>query len=186
MGGNGEAVSHKGGFIGTRNVPAGPGGGCVKTGPFAGLNVTLGPLMPTMDTALKIPSNPQRDGYGYNPRCLRRDVNNYFVTQYIRATDLSDHITSNPTIGKFQDTLQNDVGTKAAIHSSGHFSIWGDPGGDVYVSPAEPTFWLHHGQLDRHWWMWANYLDTEVKTRVSQYEGISSAILPEYNSTIDF
>ena len=34
MGGNGEAVSHKGGFIG-RQIPAGPGGGCVKTGPFA-------------------------------------------------------------------------------------------------------------------------------------------------------
>jgi tyrosinase len=35
MGGNGEAVKHAGGFIG-RQVPAGPGGGCVKTGPFAG------------------------------------------------------------------------------------------------------------------------------------------------------
>lgn len=33
MGGNGEAVKHAGGFM---NFPAGPGGGCVKTGPFAG------------------------------------------------------------------------------------------------------------------------------------------------------
>ena len=34
MGGNGEYVAHKGGFVG-RQIPAGPGGGCVKTGPFA-------------------------------------------------------------------------------------------------------------------------------------------------------
>jgi tyrosinase len=35
MGGNGDAVSHKGGQIGYFNVPAGPGGGCVTKGPFA-------------------------------------------------------------------------------------------------------------------------------------------------------
>lgn len=33
MGGNGEAVKHSGGMMGW---PAGPGGGCVKTGPFGG------------------------------------------------------------------------------------------------------------------------------------------------------
>lgn len=37
MGGNGESVKHKGGYLGMAfvNVPAGKGGGCVKTGPFA-------------------------------------------------------------------------------------------------------------------------------------------------------
>jgi hypothetical protein len=43
--------------------------------------------------------------------------------------------------------------------------------GDVYVSPGEPVFWLHHGQLDRHWWMWANYLADRVKSRTAMYEG---------------
>ncbi|ORY12393.1 hypothetical protein BCR34DRAFT_299575 [Clohesyomyces aquaticus] len=170
MGGNGDPVTHKGMNMG-RVVPPGPGGGCVTTGPFANTTIHLGPLMSTMDPALKIKSNPRSDGYGDNPRCLRRDVNTFFTKQFLRPVDLSDHITTNPTIGKFQDSLQNDSPTKAAMHSSGHFSIWGDPGGDVYVSPAEPTFWLHHGQLDRHWWMWANYLEKEVKTRASQYEG---------------
>ena len=41
----------------------------------------------------------------------------------------------------------------------------------MYVSPGEPVFWLHHGQLDRHWWMWANYLEAQVKSRVSMYDG---------------
>jgi tyrosinase len=132
--------------------------------------------MGTMDPALKIPVNPQRDGFGNNPRCLRRDVNTFFTKSYLRPVDLSDHITSNSAIGKFQDSLQNDSPTKAAIHSSGHYSIWGDPGGDVYVSPGEPVFWLHHGQVDRHWWMWTNYLEKELKTRTSQYEGRSHAL----------
>lgn len=124
-----------------------------------------------MDTALKIPANPQRDGYGNNPRCLRRDVNNYFTQRSLRPQDLADHINTNTAIGKFQDSLQNPTAGKTDMHSSGHFSIWGDPGGDVYVSPGEPTFWLHHGQVDRHWWMWANYQEANLKARTSMYEG---------------
>lgn len=142
--------------------------------------------MPTMDTALKIPSNPSRDGYGDNTRCLRRDVNNNFVNNSLSPANLASHITSNSAIGKFQDTLQNDTPSMSAIHSSGHFSIWGDPGGDVYVSPGEPTFWLHHGQLDRHWWMWQNYLDAQLKTRTSMYEGKQKpAVLSVLLSTDD-
>ncbi|KAF2713594.1 Di-copper centre-containing protein [Pleomassaria siparia CBS 279.74] len=170
LGGNGEYVKHVGMNMG-RPIPAGPGGGCVNTGPFANTTIHLGPLSPTMDPALKIKANPRSDGYGDNPRCLRRDVNNFFTTQYLRPVDMASHITSNANIGTFQSTLQNDTPQKAAMHGAGHFSIWGDPGGDVYVSPAEPAFWLHHGQLDRHWWMWANYLEKEIKTRIAQYEG---------------
>ncbi|KAF2277857.1 Di-copper centre-containing protein [Westerdykella ornata] len=168
MGGNGEAVQHGRGMM---NIPPGPGGGCVKTGPFAGHNITLGPLMPTMDPALRIPNNPSRDGYGNNPRCLRRDVNNYYTQSVLRPAELAAHITSNTALGKFQDTLQNDTPQKSAIHGAGHFSIWGDPGGDVYVSPGEPVFWLHHGQVDRHWWMWQSYQESQMKTRINSYEG---------------
>ena len=133
--------------------------------------IHLGPLAPTMDPALKIKANPRSDGYGDNPRCLRRDVNNFYTTSFIRSVDIAAHITGNTKIFDFQESLQNETPQRAALHSGGHFSIWGDPGGDVYVSPAEPVFWLHHGQVDRHWWMWANYLEKEVKTRTSQYEG---------------
>lgn len=126
--------------------------------------------MGTMDPKLGIKANPRSDGYGDNPRCHRRDVNNYFTTNSMRPQDLLTQITSNADIAKFQNTLQ-DNGRTPALHTGGHFSIWGDPGGDVYVSPNEPAFWLHHGQLDRHWWMWANYLEKEVKSRTSMYEG---------------
>ncbi|KAF1851600.1 Di-copper centre-containing protein [Cucurbitaria berberidis CBS 394.84] len=172
MGGNGDAIgAHAGSFIGGQMVPGGPGGGCVTKGPFANLTIHLGPLMSTVDPKIGIKSNPRADGFGDNPRCLRRDVNNFFSSAYMRPQDLLDHITASAAIGKFQDSLQDAGARKTALHVGGHFSIWGDPGGDVYVSPAEPAFWLHHGQVDRHWWQWANYLDKEVKSRTSMYEG---------------
>ncbi|KAJ4358213.1 uncharacterized protein N0V89_002793 [Didymosphaeria variabile] len=172
LGGNGDYVQHAGGLMG-RPFPAGNGGGCVTKGPLGNLTISLGPLMNTMDPKLNIKPNPSRDGYGDNTRCLRRDVNNNLVTVSLTPTELASHITSNSAIGKFQDTVQNDQGSKMAIHSSGHYSIFGDPGGDIFVSPGEPVFWLHHGQLDRHWWMWANYLADQVKARTSMYEGKS-------------
>ncbi|KAH7370471.1 hypothetical protein BKA65DRAFT_418020 [Rhexocercosporidium sp. MPI-PUGE-AT-0058] len=170
MGGNGESVPHKGYILGMANimVPPGNGGGCVKTGPFANTTVNLGPLGGAIDAALEVPKNPRSDGYGYNPRCLRRDVNNYFTSQYLRPQDISNHITSSTDIETFQKTLQTDTTKAFSLHTGGHYSIWGDPGGDFYVSPAEPVFWLHHGQVDRHWWIWQNQ---DPANRVQQYKG---------------
>lgn len=175
MGGNGDTVgTHAGVALGPgQMLPAGPGGGCVTKGPFANLTIHLGPLLGTMDPKLGIKNNPRSDGYGDNPRCLRRDVNNFFTQNYLRPQDLLAHITAASEIGKFQDSLQSQPNALSALHMGGHFSIWGDPGGDVYVSPAEPTFWLHHAQLDRHWWMWTNYLENQIKPRTSMYEGES-------------
>jgi tyrosinase len=68
----------------------------------------------------------------------------------------------------FETTLQTDVAKVFCLHTSGHYTIWGDPGGDFYVSPGEPVFWLHHRQVDRHWWIWQNQ---EPANRVQQYKG---------------
>lgn len=130
--------------------------------------MNLGPLAPSVDTALKIPKNPRSDGYGYNPRCLRRDVSNYFTTQYTRPVDIANQIKASKDIDTFQTSLQTDTAKAFSLHTSGHYSIWGDPGGDFYVSPAEPVFWLHHGQIDRHWWIWQNQ---DPASRVMQYKG---------------
>tara|TARA_R110002003_G_scaffold54_30_gene4912 strand:+ start:6057 stop:6470 length:414 start_codon:yes stop_codon:yes gene_type:complete len=129
--------------------------------------------MSTMDSRLGIKPNPRSDGYGDNRRCHRRDVNNYFTKDYLKPSDLLKHITSNADILTFQDSLQQTNPSVAALHVGGHYSIWGDPGGDVYVSPNEPAFWLHHGQVDRHWWMWVNYDENNLKARTSMYDGKS-------------
>jgi tyrosinase len=124
-----------------------------------------------MDPTLNIPANPRADGYADNPRCHRRDVNNFFTKNYLTPAAVLKQITSNAGILSFQDSLQGGTNALAALHVGGHFSIWGDPGGDVYVSPNEPAFWLHHSGLDRHWWLWVMYQNKEVKKRTSMYEG---------------
>ena len=40
------------------------------------------------------------------------------------------------------------------VHGGGHYSLGGDPGNDVYVSPGDPAFYLHHAMIDRVWWIW--------------------------------
>jgi tyrosinase len=132
------------------------------------MSVNVGPLSPSVDTSENTPRNPRADGYGYNPRCLRRDVNSYFTTQFIRPVDIANHINSTSDMLTFETSSQTDTAKAFCLHTSGHYTIWGDPGGDFYVSPGEPVFWLHHGQVDRHWWIWQNQ---DPANRVQQYKG---------------
>ena len=174
MGGNGDAIGpHNDLNLGPGpSLPAGPGGGCMTTGPFANMTVHLGPVIPTMDPKLNIPANPLSSGFGDNPRCLRRDVSNFLTEHFLQPAHLSAHITANANISSFQDSLQaNTTNSFAALHVAGHYSVWGDPGGDVFVSPGEPVFWLHHAQVDRHWWMWAMHGEADVEARTSMYDG---------------
>lgn len=39
------------------------------------------------------------------------------------------------------------------MHSGGHVQLGGDEI-DVFVSPSDPAFWLHHGMVDRVWAIW--------------------------------
>ena len=41
------------------------------------------------------------------------------------------------------------------IHGGVHIWIGGTMS-DASISPADPVFWLHHGNLDRLWWVWYN------------------------------
>lgn len=110
-----------------------PGSGCVETGPFADMKVNLGP-----GTSLE-----------YNPRCLRRDVSRSNAQECVAAKTLPV-ITRSQDIGTFQNTLQSFPG----IHANGHFTVGGDPGGDIRASAGEPMFYLHHAMIDRVWWLW--------------------------------
>ena len=39
------------------------------------------------------------------------------------------------------------------LHAAGHFSIGGDAG-DIFSSPVDPVFFLHHAMVDRVYWLW--------------------------------
>jgi len=116
------------------------------------MTVNLGPRL---QLALKdVPPNPQQDGLGYNPRCLRRDINKNAAVA-TTTNHQYDLITQNSNMYWFQTVMEGQFAEgKWGVHAAGHFTISGDPAGDFYVSPADPTFYLHHTQLDRLWWIW--------------------------------
>ncbi|KAF2026977.1 Di-copper centre-containing protein [Setomelanomma holmii] len=144
MSGQGEKVTHN--SSGLR--PAGNGGGCIVSGPFKDMKVNLGPMAAMADT--NPPKNPRSDGYGYNPRCIKRDISGDLVQRDATSAKIAALITDNKTIGPFQDSMQSQTG----VHSAGHFTVSGDPGSDFYTSPGDPYFWLHHSMIDRTWWIW--------------------------------
>jgi len=177
LGGNGAPVNRSagspgmGGFGGGFGgggfspTPGGTGGGCVSTGPFKNMVVYLGPM-----SAVAQPPparNPQANGYGANPRCVRRDITNYLSSRYGKTADIVTSITSFQRVGPFQNYMQGGQG----VHQVGHFTVSGDPGGDFYISPNEPSFWLHHAMIDRVWTIWQTQ---DYATRMMQLEGGTS------------
>ena len=58
------------------------------------------------------------------------------------------------------------------------------PGGDLFASPGDPYFFLHHAQIDRTWWIWQNQ---DLKTRQNAMTGATSLFNPpgSPNATLD-
>ena len=114
------------------------------------MTIHLGPLSPAIDPPPK--ANPRADGYGDNPRCVRRDISNYLSSRYSRTQDIVSLINNSRDINTFQNVMQ--AVAPIGVHVAGHYTIAGDPGGDFYTSPNDPAFWVHHGMIDRSWSIW--------------------------------
>jgi len=157
LSGNGLPVPHGGITVpgapeGANIIPPGNGGGCVTSGPFKNHTINLGPRLQLAMT--DIAPNPQTDGLGYDPRCLRRDINKKAAV-WTTTERIYELITENKNMHWFQTVMEGQFPEgKYGVHAGGHFTISGDPGGDFYVSPADPAFYVHHTQLDRLWWIW--------------------------------
>ena len=132
---------------------------------FSSMTVRLGPV----DEARVDPPpkpNPRADGFGNNPRCLRRDLSNKLPTKYHTPAVVVALIINNTDIATFQDVLQSpSASASPGVHGTGHFTIGGDPAPDLYASPGDPAFWLHHTMVDRVWAIWQAQ-DMEVRTKV--------------------
>ena len=122
-----------------------------------------------------LPPNPQSDGLGYNPRCLRRDIN----TQASAATsdfEVSSLIKNHADIASFQRIYQGEFAEgRMGVHTGGHYTIGGDAGSDFYNSPADPAFFPHHGMIDRVWWTWQNQNITERQYAIAGGKDIFGA-----------
>ncbi|KAF1940908.1 Di-copper centre-containing protein [Clathrospora elynae] len=190
MSGNGEFIPGQGSVnLGGNGLPdlflpAGTGGGCVKSGPFKNMSVNLGPVSLGLTNGSTISNG---DGLSYNPRCLKRDLTDYSNRAFANATALAHLIIANKDVYNFQMEMQGVPGSgNIGVHGGGHYSMGGDPGRDLFTSPGDPLFYLHHGGIDRTWWIWQQL---DRKTRMSE-KGISGTGTflngpPSANTTLD-
>ncbi|KAK5659989.1 hypothetical protein OQA88_13455 [Cercophora sp. LCS_1] len=121
--------------------PPATGGGCIQTGPFTEdkFKAILGPVG-------NLPQGPD-GGQGYNPRCLVRDLSPTF-SRDAGPQNVTALLDGSPDLGTFNTKL--DI---QGVHGVGHFLVGGEQL-DVFVSPNDPIFWLHHAQVDRVWAIW--------------------------------
>ncbi|KAJ5899598.1 hypothetical protein N7495_004342 [Penicillium taxi] len=158
-------------------LPIGTGGGCVETGPFKNYTVNLGPV------ALAPGGNDHP--LDYNPRCLKRDLTTALLQNYANYSSIVHLLQNNDNIWDFENHLQGAPYTGSiGVHGAGHYSIGGDPGRDVYVSPGDPAFWLNHGMIDRVWWIWQNL---DWNNRQNAISGTNTFLNqpPSANTTLD-
>lgn len=156
MGSNGQYIPDRTPvYLGLQQVtlPLGTGGGCVTGGPFANYTVNMGPVAAPNLTALDYQ-------FGYNPRCLSRDLSPGLTQQYLTWTNVTTLILENTLVEEFQGVMQADSTYSAAdnkfgVHGCGHYAV-GSIMADFYASPADPIFFLHHAQVDRMWSIWEN------------------------------
>jgi tyrosinase len=183
--GSATSLSGNGAYVAGRNntcipspdqcgisLPPSQGGGCVQSGPFKDWQVNLGPVSPVLPG---LPANPEFSGLGYNPRCLRRDISRA-ASSWTKDTGIVSLIRNSTDFLSFTTTMQGDFGNGfLGVHTGGHFTVGGDPGthaphlrtykrhadsitagGDLFASPGDPYFFLHHAMIDRTYWSWQN------------------------------
>ncbi|KAK1545570.1 hypothetical protein CPAR01_03072 [Colletotrichum paranaense] len=169
-------------------LPVGTGGGCVKSGPFKNMTVNLGPA------ALDLPggiseANPNGP-LTYNPRCLKRDLTTEVNLLFANVTAVLSNVLQPQNVYDFQMQMQGVPGSgNIGIHGGGHYSLGGDPGRgvDVFTSPGDPVFYLHHSMIDRVWWMWQMLSPEERQYGATALSGTNTFLdqPPSANTTMD-
>ncbi|KAF2032838.1 Di-copper centre-containing protein [Setomelanomma holmii] len=163
------------------SLPPANGGGCVMAGPFVDWRVNLGPVSPALTD---VTPNPSPDGLGYNPRCLRRDISRV-ASSWTRDSEVVSLITNYTDFLSFSTRMQGDFPNGfLGVHTGGHFTIGGDPGGDLFTSPGDPAFFLHHAMIDRTYWTWQNQ---DIEKRLYALGGTITLnnTPPSRNTTLD-
>lgn len=117
--------------------PAGTGGGCVTTGPFANMQVPFGPFGEILNTSLV--NNPAN--LDYRPHCLRRDLDTKITSKSFTTANV-EHLLASPNISTFNNVFElGDNTSYQNLHAAGHF-------GELNCSLAPST--LSQTDLQRH------------------------------------
>ncbi|KAH6667782.1 hypothetical protein B0J14DRAFT_601438 [Halenospora varia] len=184
--GSSTSLSGNGVFIPNRNdtilaspgVPSlvlkpGLGGGCIYSGPFKNYTVNLGPVTSGITGV--------NNGLGYNPRCLARDINPSTAGRFLTASDVL-YILFQQNIYDFQMNLQGIPGVGIGAHGGGHYTV-GLEMSDLFSSPNDPAFFLHHAQVDRMWTIWQG-LDPAHRTNAIAQTNTYLNSPPSANTTL--
>ena len=130
-------------------IPHGTGGGCVTTGPFAGMKTTLGFIDPLVIASGMLPPN----AYAYNESCLTRDLNQYVSSKWTNMAE-AINATHAPSQAAFEFNLNGVIGSSdLGIHSGAHFSIGGIMN-SVHVSAQDPIWYPLHTFIDVVYTSW--------------------------------
>lgn len=126
-------LSHEAAPTETDHCNTNAAGGCIETGPFAGMIANISATAP-VDTYQNVTVG---DFLSYEPRCVKRDISNALGQTWANDSMIAD-LLSNPLyqdgIGAWQDWLQytgTDTDGFYGLHAYGHMTINGDPSTDV-------------------------------------------------------
>jgi tyrosinase len=124
-------------------------GNCVTDGQFANLALNVGPNVAK-----------------YNQyHCLARNGNAADT-----ANTNADIVNGCRQLKDYQDFAKC---AEQGAHAYGHNGIGGVMR-DVYASPGDPVFWLHHAMVDRHFRIWQN----DDSSRTGYIDGTSTGGAP--------
>lgn len=134
------------------SIPHGSGGGCIKSGPFVGMNATMQPI----DIQFLINGTaPPHSVFDNTPYCLTRDLNTFSAQTWCNYTAVQVAVET-PDIDTFETTINGVIGGGSlGIHSGAHF-IMGAPASNIFVSAQDPIWYPLHVMLDRVYVSWQN------------------------------
>ncbi|KAJ8520002.1 hypothetical protein ONZ45_g3148 [Pleurotus djamor] len=164
FGGNGLHVPGYNGPHGNdTDVPGWTGGGCITDGPFASYNLSIGP------------------GTHNTNHCLTRAFNP-FSLPYLRSEKIASTLTQE-TYELFRIDLEGlPIAPTLGVHDAGHLAVGGEMY-EVFSSPGDPIFYLHHANIDRIWWIWQS---KDLKKRLKDISGRTTIPPPHSNVTLDY
>ncbi|PPQ80872.1 hypothetical protein CVT25_001881 [Psilocybe cyanescens] len=165
-------------------------GGCVMDGPF-GYNASD-------PNSFAVHVGP---GKLVTTHCLVRGIDDSY--KRFLSADVVKHALEQQTYEQFRLALEGGVddddskseesqhereeavpdndSTPVSEHASGHMVVGGELG-NLYSSPGEPLFFLHHANLDRIWWNWQVM---DLDRRLIDMSGNIVSSNPHENSTQD-
>ncbi|TGZ77421.1 Di-copper centre-containing protein [Ascodesmis nigricans] len=152
---------------GDPNIPGSTGGGCITSGPFKNLRIHIahaGVDAPNID------------------RCLKRAIAPPLAQAWQTAKKESQ-VLASPNYETLAVVLEGDVifpdvMVKLGMHNSGHSTVGGDMF-DMYISPGDPLFYLHHANIDRIWASWQDLSSSNLYA-------IGNPIAPRQNSMLSW